>query len=194
MATICGLVTFLVFFVYCCDHLVSHIYKWFYLQVDGNGNCLFTVIKKALGVWHKDAHGDPFYPTQYFCRQVIMWLVQNCQRVWYNKHAALEANYGLEEETSTFKGPLTYKSYCRHLLDKKFWGDEVVLYAMSAMWNLHITVFNSKTDKEYRVRHSVVMDHADVNTIFNTRTHYSATGRSPGSHKWSSVFFMGSFM
>ena len=42
-------------------------------------------------------------------------------REWYNKHAALEANYGLEEETPTFK---TYKSYCRHLLDKKFWGGQ----------------------------------------------------------------------
>ena len=147
--------------------------------MDGNGNCLFTAIKKGLGVRHKDAHDDPFYPTRYFHRQVVVWLVQNCQRVWYNKHVVLEANYGLEEETPTFKGPLTYKSYCRHLLDKRFWGDEVVLYAVSAMWNLRITVFNSKTDEEYRVRHNAVMDHADVNTVYNARTHYSAAGRSP---------------
>ena len=97
-------------------------------------------IKRALGMRHKDAHDDPFYPTQYFQRQVVVWLVQNHQRVWYNKHAALEANYGLDEETPTFKGPLTYKSYCRHLLDKKFWGDEVVLYMVSAMWNLRISL------------------------------------------------------
>ena len=99
-------------------------------------------------------------------------------RVWYNKHAALEANYGLEEETPTFKGPLTYKSYCRHLLDRKFWGDKVVLYTVSAMWNLCITVFNSKTD-EYRVRHNMVMDHTDINTVYNAGTHYSAAGRLP---------------
>ena len=54
-----------------------------------------------------------------------------------------------------------------------------MLYAVSAMWNLHITVFNSKTGKEYRVRHNMVMDHADVNTVYNARTHYSAAGRSP---------------
>ena len=45
----------------------------------------------------------------------------------YNKHEALEANYGIEEESVTCKGPLTFKSYCQHLLDKRFWGDEVVL-------------------------------------------------------------------
>ena len=79
---------------------------------------------RGSGVRHKDAHDDPFYPTHYFRRQVVVWLVQNHQRVWYNKHMALEANYSLDEETPTFRGPLTYKSYCRHLLDGNFWGDQ----------------------------------------------------------------------
>ena len=105
--------------------------------------------------------------------------MHNCQRVWYNKHVALETNYGQDEETPTFKGPLTYKSYCKHLLDKRFWGNKVVLYTVSATWNLHVTVFNSKTDEEYRVRHNAVMDHANVNIVFKARTHYSAAGRSP---------------
>ena len=117
-------------------------------------------------------------------------MVQNCQRVWYNKHAALESNYGLDEETPTFRGPLTYKSYCRHLLDKEVWGDEVVLYTVSVMWNLCIIVFNSKTDEEYQVRHNAVMDHTDVNVVFNARTHYSTTGRLPGPHQWSPVYLL----
>ena len=58
-----------------------------------------------------------------------------------------------------------------------------MLYAMSAMWNLCITVFNSETDEEYRVRHNVVMDHADINTVYNAGTHYSAAGRLPQSSK-----------
>ena len=109
----------------------------------------------------------------------MVWLVCNCQRVWYNKHAALETKYGQDEETPTFKGPLTYKSYCRHLLDRRFWGDEVIFCAVSAMWNLWVTVFNLKTDEEYRVRHNAIMDLADVNIIFNAGTHYSAAGRLP---------------
>ena len=140
---------------------------------------MFSAIKKSLGVRHKDAWDDPFYPTHYFRRQVVVWLVHNCQRVWYNKHAALEANYGQDEETPTFKGPLTYKSYCRHLLDRRFWGDKVVLYAVSAMWNLWVTVFNLKTDEEYRVQHNAVMDLGNVNIVFNAGMHYSAAGRSP---------------
>ena len=147
--------------------------------MDRNRNCMFAVIKKSLGVRHKDTWDDPFYPVCYFRRQVVVWLVHNHQRVWYNKHAVLETNYGQDEETPTFKGPLTYKSYCKHLLDKSFWDDKVVLYMVSTMWNLQVTVFNSKTDEEYRVRHGVVMDLTNVNIVFNAGMHYSAAGRSP---------------
>ena len=52
------------------------------------------------------------------------------------------------------------------------------------------SVFNSKTDEEYWVRHNAVMDHADVNVVFNAGTHYSTTGRSPGPYKGSPLYFV----
>ena len=97
--------------------------------------------------------------------------------MWFNEHVALEYNYGSEETTPSLKGPLTYKSYCRALLNKKFWGDEVVLYAVFCMWNLQIMVFNSHTDQEYRIHHSAIMDQADVNLILNGGMHYSTSGK-----------------
>ena len=97
--------------------------------------------------------------------------------MWFNEHVALEANYGFEETTSSFRGPLTYKSYCQALLDKKFWGDEVILYAVSCMWNLWITVFNSHTDEEYHICHNAIMDQADVNLVLNGGMHYSTGGK-----------------
>ena len=66
----------------------------------------------------------------------------------------------------------------------------MVLYVVSAMWNLQVTVFNSKTDEEYRVRHNAVMDHANVNVVFNTRTHYSAAGGLPGPDWWSPACYL----
>ena len=150
MVTTCGVVAFLFSYVFFMVTL-SVTSTCISLQVDRNGNCMFSAIKKALGVRHKDAQDDPFYLTHYFRRQVVVWLVHNCQRVWYNKHVVLEANYSQDEGTPTFKGPLTYKSYCRHLLDRRFWGSEIVLYVVSTMWNVWVTVFNLKTDKEYRV-------------------------------------------
>ena len=113
MVTTCRVVTFLFSYVFFWLPCQSHLHE-FPLQVDGNGNCMFSTIKKALGVRHKDAWDDPFYPTCYFRRQVVVWLVHNHQWVWYNKYVALEANYGQDEDTPSFKCPLTYKSYCRH--------------------------------------------------------------------------------
>ena len=140
---------------------------------------MFTVIKKSLGVRHKEQQYDPFYPTRYFQCQVVIWLVQNRQYVWFNKHVALEANYGLDEQKPTFRGPLTDKRYCWHLLERSFWEHEMVVYAISAMLGLCITVLNLKTDQEYCIHHNAIIDRANINLMFNAGTHYSATGGSP---------------
>ena len=79
----------------------------------------------------------------------MAWMIKHCQLVMANKGVALMANYGLEEEDGQFKGPLSYKQYLWHVLQHRFWGDEIILYAISCMWNLRITVLNSRTLEEY---------------------------------------------
>ena len=49
----------------------------FYFQIDGNGNCMFSAIKRALEVHTADNHDHPYYPTRYFHGQVVVSLVQN---------------------------------------------------------------------------------------------------------------------
>ena len=58
-------------------------------KVEGNGNCLFSAIKKSLQVCHsgvagfKDGDRDlPYYPTRYFHHQVMNWMVENRQKVF----------------------------------------------------------------------------------------------------------------
>ena len=70
-----------------------------------------------------------------------------------------------------------------HTLPVVHYINYLLIIIIITMWNLCITVFNSKTDEEYRVRHNVVMDHANINTVYNAGTHYSAAGRSPQSSK-----------
>ena len=81
----------------------------------------------------------------------MAWMIKHCQLVVANKGVALMANYGLEEEDDQFKGPLPYKQYLQHVLQHHFWGDEIILYAISCMWNLRITVLNSRTLEEYQI-------------------------------------------
>ena len=113
----------------------------------------------------------------------MAWMIKHCQLVMANKGVALMANYGLEEEDDQFKGPLSYKQYLQHVLQHHFWGDEIILYAISCMWNLWITVLNSRTLEEYQIWHSFSLVDADVGIVYNCGSHYSAAGEC-----WSHCF------
>ena len=81
-------------------------------------------------------------------------MVKHHQLVYKNKYLALMANYGLAEETPQFKGPLSFKEYLHHVLHHDFWGDQIVLYTISCMWSMKVTVLNTKTLQEYHIHHN----------------------------------------
>ena len=56
-------------------------------------------------------------------------------------------------------------------------GDAVILYAILCLWALKITVLNSQTLQEYRVRHGVAMRHVDIGLVFNGSCHYTTAGK-----------------
>ena len=149
----------------------------FMFQVGGMGNCLYASVKKGLSVRVANNRSHPYYPTRYMRRQVADWLVSNRQRVMMHKGPYLRETYGLADPTATFPQPFSYKQYCRQVLDKRFWGDAVILYAISCLWALKITVLNSQTLQEYRVRHGVAMRHVDISLVFNGSCHYTAAGK-----------------
>ena len=63
-------------------------------------------------------------------------MVNHWQLIYNNKFLALMSLYGVEERADLGRGwnpPLSFKQYLRLLLRRDFWGDEVVLYAMSCM-------------------------------------------------------------
>ena len=154
--------------------VLSHLFTF---QVSGIGNCLYASVKKGLGVHLANDKEFLYYPNHYFCRQVANWLIENRQKVMLTKKAHLQQMYGVEDPNATFSGPFSYKEYCRHILDRRFWGDALILYAISCMWALKITVVNSKTLEEYRIRHNAPLRRADISVVFNASCHYTAAGR-----------------
>ena len=74
--------------------------------------------------------------------------------------------------------PLSYLSIPpSSALQRDFWGDEVVLFAMSCMWSVRITVLNSKTLQEYRIWHDRHMEEADMVVVYNGANHFTAAGK-----------------
>ena len=154
-------------------------------KVEGNGNCLFPAVKKSLQIRHSGVAGSrdgdrdlPYYPTRYFHRQVVNWMVENRQKVFVYMDSALRATYGVADPNALHGGPLSYRDYLHNLLRRDFWGDEIVLWVVSMMWGLKVTVLNSKTLQEYRIRHNSAFKHVDVGLVYNSFSHYSAAGRS----------------
>ena len=141
------------------------------------GNCLYTSMKKGLGVHLATEQEFPYYPNRYFCCQVANWLVENRQKVMLTQKAYLQQPYGIQDPNATFPGPYSYKEYCRHVQDRRFWGDALVLYAISSMWALKITVVNSKTLEEYQVRHIAPLRKVNIRLVYNAFCHYTAAGR-----------------
>ena len=92
-----------------------------------------------------------YYPNRYFQHQVVNWMVENRQKVFVYMGSALRAAYGIADPTASHGGPYSYKVYLNKMLKREFWGDEVMLWAVSMMWGLKIMVLNSKMLQEYRV-------------------------------------------
>ena len=113
-------------------------------------------------------------------------MVDNHQRVLKHMGQAIKAAYGIEDPLATHGGPFSYATYLRKLLEKRFWGDEIVLWSISMMWQLKITVSNSKSLQEYRIWHDCSLRHVDVALVYNSHTHYSAAGESSD---WSLAIF-----
>ena len=142
------------------------------LQVSGVGNCMYASIKKGLGVCLAMERRFPYYPMRYFRHKVVNWLVTNRQKVMLVKGDYIRQAYGIGDEDAQF----TYKQYCKNVLDKRFWGDALILYAVSCMWAVKITVVNSKTLQQYKVRHTASLRDADIALVYNSSFHYTAAG------------------
>ena len=77
-------------------------------------------------------------------------MANHCQLMVKNKFLSLMSNYGVEVEAVAgqvrgWTPPLSFRQYLHLLLRRDFWGDEVVLFAVSCMWRAKITVLNTKT-------------------------------------------------
>ena len=111
-------------------------------------------------------------------------MVHHRQMVIKSKFWSLSGHYGVEVEEDLevqqargWAPPLSYRQYLHLMLRRDFWGDEVVLFAVSCMWSVRITVLNSKTQQEHRIRHDRHMEEADIVIVFNGANHFIAASK-----------------
>ena len=78
--------------------------------------------------------------------------------------------YGLPEgsEDQSKVGPFSIRSYFKHVVKDKTWGDIVCLYLIASMCSLRVTVLNSSTLGEMRIRHNMSFSLVDLSIVFNS--------------------------
>ena len=122
------------------------------------------------GYLHKDL---VYFPNRYLRCQVVMYLVQ--QRAYFLATHKL-CLLGQYTGTGGDPGPFSYKSYLMHLLDHDSWGDHIVLYAISKLWEMWVTILHSSNLRETRICHKA-LGNAEVVVVFNDQAHYNGAGK-----------------
>ena len=140
-----------------------------------SGNCLFHAVK---GCWKVRTGGDHkafYFPCRYLRRLVVCWMAHNRCLVWKHKKISLMSKYGVEGG-DVVPQPLSFREYLRKMLTRSFWGEDIVLYALSCMFDLKITVINAHTLDEYCYRHSQPLSAVDMVLVYTGSNHYLYAG------------------
>ena len=142
----------------------------------GDGHCLFQAVLKQLS-FKQEVHEWVFAPV--FLRRMLIVHYLKCRKdndneLFWRVRKCLFA-YGLPEGSEV--GPFSIRSYFKHMVKDKTWGDIVCLYLIASMWSLRVTVLNSSTLGEMRIRHNMSFSLVDLPIVFNSHEvygHFSA--------------------
>ena len=98
----------------------------------------------------------PYYPTRYFRRQVVAWMIKHCQLVMANKgcgtYGQLWIRGGWSVQGGHFLPNSIYGTYSSATSGEMRSSSMLLV----CMWNLRITVLNSRTLEEYQIWHSLL--------------------------------------
>ena len=152
-------------------------------KVDGDGDCMFVAILKQIGFQEEIQKFifTPLYLRRMLAVHYMKYKDENNKELFYAVRKSLFV-YGLpQEDTETVSpGPFSIKEYFEHIIQDKAWGDVTCLVLIASMWSCRITVLNSTSLGEMRVRHNMEMGLTDIALVFNNcdqQGHFSALMR-----------------
>ena len=150
---------------------------------DQEGNCMFHAFKGCIQVRHSGSTDAVYFPCRYLRRMVVAWMANNRCYVIKHKLLSLQSKYGIEDG-DLVPNPISYREYLRMMLRRTTWEEDVVLYCLASLFDLHITMVNSAALEEYRYCHNLPLHCADIVLVYNGRNHYLFTG------KWTLVHML----
>ena len=109
---------------------------------------MFHAFKGCLKVRGGGDKVSVYFPCRYLRRMIVAWMAHNRYFLFKHKKVSLQSKYGVEGGDYCPE-PISVKEYLRKMLKRSFWGEDVVLYALSCLFDLKITVVNGSTLDEH---------------------------------------------
>ena len=105
---------------------------------------MFHTFKGCLKVRGGGDKVSVYFPCWYLRRMIVAWMAHNRYFLFKHKKVSLQSKYGVEGGDYCPE-PISVKEYLRKMLKRSFWGEDIVLYALSCLFDLKITVVNGST-------------------------------------------------
>ena len=77
------------------------------------------------------------------------------------------------KDSQKLPGPFSFKTYLEYILTNGTWGDELVLVAFSLLTQTTITILDSDTLLETRIRHNHNLEDVNILLIHAGLAHYA---------------------
>ena len=144
-----------------------------------DGDCLYHSCRVAMDLPQE-------YVPMLMKRQTIVFMAQNAKICSEIFNPTIQGTYGDPrmdpEQFESLKkakalspkqiakqelpGPFSYLGYLKHQLKEGSWGDEIMVTAMSMMWQITVTILYAETLTEHRIRHDRLLGQVDMVVVF----------------------------
>ena len=115
------------------------------------------------------------YTNTHVRRQLVVFMAEHADYFLPAVQTVLRNTYGTGELSH---GPFSFRTYLLALLSRQFWADEIVINALSVMWQLPVSIIYGKSLAEIKIRHTREdLRKVDIVLIYTGQSHYSPAGK-----------------
>ena len=104
------------------------------------------------------------YTQMYLRHQVICHLLTNFEAFYDEISKDIKFEYG---RIDSEEGPFSMKMWCEYILEDKKYCDSIFLKLVASMWGLRVTIVRSDNCAEFKFRHDMKLDDADLCVLYN---------------------------
>ena len=135
-----------------------------------DGACLYHAVR-----WGVDLPQE--FVFQFLKRQIIMWMAENADYCLQELGETIQGVYGGSKDRENEPGPFSFLGFLKHHMDDSAWGDEIIVAALSRMWQITVTILMADSLIERRLRHNRPLSKVDLCLVFCGRNHFCGAGK-----------------